>query len=41
MDYFILLDFLEENWNAFEMKCEEKEIDAEEIIKELERLANE
>lgn len=31
----IIKDFLEEYWNAFEVRCEEQGEDAEKIIKEL------
>lgn len=34
-----LIDFIEENWSAFEAKCEEREVDPEEILNELKKLA--
>ncbi len=30
-----LRDFIEENWTAFEQKCEEREIDPEDVLRYL------
>lgn len=37
MDEFkdILRDFIEENWELFEQKCEEQDIDPEEVLQSL------